>query len=118
MSYYTQADLVTKILDNLGVVPTGNTPQLEDVNRVINLLPAIVASVAGREILYIPDLNNVEDKYFLPFASIAAFMCTKEFGTTGDDLANLTQDNQNSILQLKVMTRGRPTYEILRTQNF
>jgi hypothetical protein len=118
MSYYTQADLVTKILDKLGVVPTGNTPQLEDVNRIIDLLPAIVESVAGREILYIPDINNIEGKYFLPFASIAAWECTEEFGTTGDDLSKLQQDNANAILELRVMTRGRPTYEILRTQNF
>jgi|SRR6185312_3589123 len=118
MAFYTQADLVTKILDKLGVVPTGNTPQLEDVNRIENLLPAIVESVAGREILYLPDLNNIEGKYFLPFASIAAWECTEEFGTTGDDLAKLEKDNGNAILQLRIMTRGRPTYETLRTQNF
>lgn len=118
MAFYSQTDLVTKILDKLGVVPTGNTPQLEDVNRVINLLPAIRDSVAGREILYIPDLNNIEGKYFLPFASIAAWECTEEFGTTGDDLAKLKEGNQNAILQMRVMTRGRPTYETLRTQNF
>jgi hypothetical protein len=118
MSYYTRADLVIKILDKLGVVPTGNTPQFEDMNRVINLLPAIVQSVAGREILYIPDLNNIEGKYFLPFATIAAWECTEEFGTTGDDLGKLKDSNATAILELKVMTRGRPTYEILRTQNF
>lgn len=115
MSYRSQADLVQEVLENLGVLPAGQLPQLEDTTRVVEKLPSIVASVAAREIVYIPDINNIPQQYFIPFSIIVAYECKDKFGLIGDAAASLTQDNTNAILQLRVMNRGRPTFEPLKT---
>ncbi|SRR6266704_1138703 len=115
MSTRTQADLVQEVLENLGVLPAGQLPQLEDTARVVEKLPSIVASVAGREIVYIPDLNAIPQQYFIPFSIIVAWECKDKFGLVGDAAAALKEDNANAILQLRVMNRGRPTFETLKS---
>jgi hypothetical protein len=115
MSYRSQSDLVQEVLENLGVLPAGQQAQLEDTARVVEKLPSIVASVAAREIVYIPDVNAIPQHYFIPFSVIVAYECKEKFGISADALAALTQDNQNAILQLRVMNRGRPTFETLKT---
>lgn len=114
----TRADLVVKILEKLGVVPEGQAPEVEDTARVDRNLPSLFNELAAREIVYVPDIEAIPDMWFLSLAKIAAYELRNEFGVTGEFEGTLSRANEEGILAIKVMTRGRPTYEPLKTVSF
>lgn len=118
MSYRTQADLVQKILEKLGVVPEGVAPNVEDTARVMANLPSVIEELAARQIVYVPDIENIPGQWFLSLAKVCAYELRDEFGIAGEQLADLTRSNLDGITNLKAMTYGRPTYEPQRTVTF
>ena len=118
MATRTQADLVIKILEKLMIVPEGQAPETDDIARVEANLPSVIEELAAREIVYVPDLANIPDAWFLSLAKICAYELRDEFGLAGESLATVSAANTEGILNLKVMTRGKPTYEPLRTVSF
>lgn len=118
MGTRTSADLVTKILEKLGVVPEGQIPEVEDTARIERNLASMIEELAAREIVYVADIENIPDAWFLSLASICAYEMRNEFGVTGEFEATLANGNQTAIDKLRVMTRGKPTYEPLKTVSF
>lgn len=118
MSTRTESDLVTEILEKLMVVPEGQAPEADDFARVQLDLPSVLESLAGREIVYVPDINNIPGAWFMDLAKVCAYEMRDKFGVAGEALVTVTNANNEGILNLKVMTRGRPTYEPLRTVSF
>lgn len=111
MSFRTSADLVIKVLDNLGVLPAGQVPGQEDTADIAASLPSVIEKLAGEEIVYVADINNIPGAWFLPLASIVAYELMEEFGVVGDDAQILMAKNQTARSALKAMNRGRPTYQ-------
>jgi hypothetical protein len=111
MSTRTQADLITKILEKLVVVPDGQAPEVEDTARVQLNLPSVLAELAAREIVYVSDPDNIPDEWFMSLAKICAWEMRDEFAVTGELLSALKLSNDEGISNIKIMTRGRPTYE-------
>jgi hypothetical protein len=118
MATRTSADLVTKILEKLFVVPEGQAPEVEDTARVELNLPSVLAELAAREIVYVTDPQNIPDAWFLSVAKICAYEMRDEFGLTGEALAACKLASDEGISNLKTMLRGRPTYETLKTLSF
>lgn len=118
MTTRTQADLVAKILEKLMIVPEGQAPEADDIARVETNLPSVIEELAAREIVYVPDLSNIPGAWFLSLAKVCAYEMRDEFGISGESLAQVTQANTEGILNLKQMTRGRPTYEPLKTLSY
>lgn len=118
MGTQTRADLVVKILEKLGVVPEGQAPEIEDAARVDRNLPALQQQLAAEEILYVGDLDAIPTQWFLALAKVCAYELRNEFGVTGEFEVTLKNGYDEGVRQLKVMNRGRPTYEPLRTVSF
>lgn len=118
MAVRTLSDLVLETLDCLGVLPAGQTAQVEDLNRISEAIPSILSELARREIVYIPDSNNIPDSDFRSLAEISAYECREKFGITGDDAVALKDKNNEAVAKLKVMHRGRPTYERSKIEYF
>lgn len=118
MGTRTQSDLVAKILEKLNVVPEGQAPEVEDTARVMRNLPSLLTELAAREIVYVADIENIPDEWFLSLAKICAYELRNEFGVTGDFEKALMNANMEGIANIKVMTRGRPTYEPLKALSF
>lgn len=118
MGYRTTADLLQEVLENLGVLAAGQTPEQEDLSRVQEKLPSIVALLSATEVVSIPDLNNIPDEWFIPLSDCVAYHCKGKFGINGDAAAALDNDYQLALLQFRVMNRGRPTYEPMRSDPF
>ena len=124
-AYRTQTDLVLEALANLGVLAAGQVPDVEDVQYVTEKLDAIFRMLAGLDICYIPDPNNIPGAFFSPLADIVAGDCATKFGSSPDDFAKLTQKGLGvppgsgaAAMALKQITRGRPTFEPLRVCYF
>ena len=118
MATQTRADLVNKILEKLGIVPEGQAAEIEDTARVDRNLPALIASLAAREIVYVGNIEAIPSEWFLDLAKVAAYELRNEFGVTGEFAGELKTANDEGVANIKVMTRGRPTYEPLKTFSY
>jgi hypothetical protein len=127
--YRTESDLVDEVLANLGVLSAGQPVDPEDYSYVQEKLPAVFRMLAALEICYAPDSNNIPGAWFSPLADILAGECCTKFGVTNDDFVKLTNKGLGgagsvsigagtAAQALKIMTRGRPTREPLRTESF
>jgi hypothetical protein len=110
----TRSDLVVEALANLGGLGAGQQPGAEDLAFIDEKLESIMDGLAAREIVYVPDLAAIPNQWFDSLAAIVADACKSKFGVAGDDVAMLMAGAQKAEMDLKVMTRGRPTYEPLR----
>lgn len=118
MAFYTQADLLQEVLENLGVLAAGQTPQQEDLARVEEKLPSIISLLSATEVVYIPDIENIPAEFFIPLSDCVTYHCKSKFGIVGDAAASVDQDYQIALLSFRVMNRGRPTGEILKSDPF
>lgn len=123
--YYTATDLVTEALANLGVLSAGQTIAPEDFNYVNDRLDAIFRKLGALEIVYVADPSNIPGEFFLDLAAIVAGECATKFGASADFIGPLISAGLGSppgsgtaAISLKIMNRGRPTYEAQRTDSF
>lgn len=127
--FRSSADLVTEALANLGVASTGEAIQPEDFAWVNEKLDPIFRKLAGLEIVYVSDPNNIPGAWFSDLADIVAGECATKFGITGEEYVTLLNKGLGgagpveigagtAAKSLKIMGRGKPTYEIQRIQNF
>ena len=127
--YRTSADLVTEALSNLGVLSTGEPLSPEDFNWVNEKLDAIFRQLGALEIVFVADPQNIPGAWFAALADIVAGECASKFGLVGQELEdkkNLGLGGKGQVpigagtaaMALKIMLRGRPTYEPLRFVNY
>ena len=127
--FYTANDLVNEALANLGVIAAGQPPSVEDFNAINSRIDAIFRKLAALEICYVADPNNIPGEWFTDLAAIVAGECATKFGASGDYVGVLINAGLGGFGQvvlgggtaaqsLKIMLRGRPTGEPLRTQSF
>jgi hypothetical protein len=127
--YRSSSDLVTEALANLGVLAAGQPIDPEDFNWVNEKLDSIFRKLAGLEISYIPDPSNIPGAWFSDLADIVAGECASKFGLVGQEFIDKVNKGLGGAGQvpigagtaaqsLKIMSRGRPTYEPLRIMNF
>jgi hypothetical protein len=123
--FRTSADLIAEVLANLGVLAAGQSPEVEDFQAVSSKLDATFRKLAALEICYVADPDNIQPEWFSDLADIVAGECASKFGVTNDDYAKLVARGLGSpigtgtaAMSLKIQLRGKPTYEILRTESF
>ena len=127
--YRTQADLIDETLANLGVKSAGQPTDPEDSSYVSEKLDSVVRKLAGLDIVYVPDINNIPGAWFSDLADIVAGECAEKFGQNGQGLADMVNKGLGgsgpvpvgggaAARSLKQMNRGRPTFETLRVEYF
>lgn len=127
--FRSSADLVTEALANLGVLSAGNPIDVEDFNWVNEKLDPIFRMIAALEIAYVSDPSNINGEWFAPLADIVAGECASKFGLVGQEFmdkvnkglggaGNVEIGAGTAAKALKIITRGRPTYEPHRMTNY
>jgi hypothetical protein len=117
----TASDLVLKVLSNLGVLAAGQTVATEDFNTVFNQLDSIFRKLGALEIVYVPDPNNIPGEWFTSIAAIVAGELSTDFGAGPEFVKaglGAPAGSGAAAIELKIMTRGRPTGEPQRTLSF
>lgn len=124
-AYRTQTDLINQALKNLGVLAAGNAADPEDYSTVQENVDPLIRTLASLDICYIGDPDNIPGELFLPLADVLADVCSSKFGSTPDDRRDLNTKGLGTppgtgtgAMSLRQINRGRPTYEVLRTQSF
>ena len=127
--FRSSTDLVTEALANLGVLSAGNPVDPEDFNWVNEKLDSIFRKLSGLEICYVPDPSNIPGAFFSDLADIVAGECASKFGLVGQEFidkvnkglggaGNVQIGAGTAAQSLKIMSRGKPTYEPLRFVNY
>lgn len=80
----TRIDLITRTLQVLGVLATGQTMAAEDQQLISDNLDAVLEELAGDEIVYVPDADEIEDAIFPSLAICVADRMAVDFGTAID----------------------------------
>jgi hypothetical protein len=78
----TRTDLIRRSLEVLGVLAAGQSPSAEDVSAISDNLQPVVDELAADEIVYIADLESIDDALFLSLAVCVADAMSDDFGVT------------------------------------
>jgi hypothetical protein len=127
--FRSSSDLVTEALANLGVLSAGQQIDVEDFSYVNEKLDVIYRKLAGLEIVFVSDPDNIPGSWFADLADIVAGECASKFGLVGQEFIDKVNRGLGgaggveigagtAAKSLKIMTRGRPTYEVLRFVNY
>lgn len=112
----TRTDLIHRALKNLGVLPQGQNPAAEEYNSVNDLVDPMLEDLIARDIVFIEDVDAIDEKYFLALGHVLAGQAQSEFGMQND--AALTARAQKGELDLQKIFATRPTYQTLEVQAF
>ena len=123
--FSTRADLVIEALGSLNAIGTGQIPDVEDVDYITGKVDSTLRMLAGLEICYIPDADNIPNLLLMPLASILASVCAEKFSPSPDDFNRMMQmglghppGSGQGAMAIKQIMRGRPTFEPLRVLYF
>ncbi|MCS3725504.1 hypothetical protein [Bradyrhizobium betae] len=127
--YRSSSELVLAVLKRTNVLAVGQAVDPEDYALVNDNLDSIFRKLAGLEIVYVGDRDNIPAGWFSDLVDIFAGECGSDLGVSGQDLVDLVNRGLGGPPQteigggaaaksLKIITRGKPTYEIYRMQTF
>ena len=86
----------------------GQAPSAEEYQSVSDLIDATVDELESRNVVFIPDVDKLEDRFFVPLGHIIAWRAAPEFGAAAD--ASLAALSVDAELTLKEMVRNETPY--------
>lgn len=102
---YTRQDLITLVLQNVGVLAAGQEASLEDRAAVDLRIDPKLAELAKREIITGLNADALDPAVFLHVADIIASACRVPFGITGNKAEVLTGAAAEAEASLKLLSR-------------
>ncbi|KQO88885.1 hypothetical protein ASF36_23960 [Methylobacterium sp. Leaf90] len=102
---YTRQDLITLVLQNVGVLAAGQEASIEDRAAVNLRIGPKLAELAKREIIAGLNADALDDAVFLHVADIIASACRVPFGITGNKAEVLTAAAAEAEASLKILSR-------------
>lgn len=115
----SQTELVTRALNKIGAVGSGQTASAEDVAIAQGALDPLLAELATLGVAYVVTSSDaaaeeIPDELFQGLATLLAMDIAAEFGMP----APVDEARQNAMNVLRRITAARPTYETLRADYF
>ncbi|OAH19238.1 hypothetical protein AX289_31430 [Methylorubrum populi] len=102
---YTRQDLISLVLQNVGVLAAGQEASLEDRAAVDLRIDPKLAELAKREIFVGLNADALDPAVFLHVADIIASACRVPFGITGNKAEVLTGAAAEAEASLKLLSR-------------
>lgn len=88
----TRAALINKALFNLGILSEGRPVRAAEVASVTASLDPIIANLSAHQVITVTDTNAIPNQYFLPLAAIVAASLMDEYGVTGTEAQQLSNN--------------------------
>lgn len=101
----TQAELVNRVLFDLGVLSDGREASAGEIASVANVLGPLTANLSANAIVTIADTNAIPNQYFIPFAAIVADSLKDEYGIQQEELQRVVAESISAQRNLKNLTR-------------
>lgn len=108
MTTINRAELVNLALDELQVTGVGQTPAIEDYEKVDGAVDGLLARLAQERIVLVSDDDAIPEAISEPLAELLAERCTRAFGKPRDPV--LRKEMEDRIRRVVAST---PTYEPL-----
>lgn len=80
----TKADLVREVMGELFSLASGQTVAADDQLWIEQRIQPTLDSLAGRNIVYVPDADDIDDAIFNHLAEYLALVCGPKFGRPRD----------------------------------
>ena len=112
----TRADLVLAIMENLGAIAAGQSVSAEDYDTIVRRVDPKNEELNARLVGYVPDTNDIEDEYFLPFVKIMAAECASIFGIEGAKAEEVKKGGLDGEEALRAVVRPKGTRQMLVTE--
>lgn len=127
--YRTSSELVIEVLKRTGVLSPGQAIDADDFSLVNDGLESIFRKLSGLEIVFVADRDNIPAAWFFDLADIVVGESASNLGIVGQELNDLIAKGLGGLSgldigagaaakSLKIINRGRPTYEVHRQQSF
>lgn len=113
MTTKTRPELVSQALANLGALQAGQTPADEDASTIDGYVEGMLARLSAKGIVTVSDDSEIPTEWFNSLADILADDAALEFGAAKNPQKVLLAENE-----LRIMTRGQPTREVLTSEYF
>lgn len=116
MATKTRRQLVDQALDNLGALPTGQTPSAEDVARMDGYVDPVIEELAEKRIVEVDDLQAIPAAWFLPLSYLLSGAAAAAFGAANDPrILLLAKEGRTSLHE---MMQTVPTYNRAQPEYF
>lgn len=92
--------------------------RLKNLTRIVLIdrnLDQILANLAALEVVYLVDVTAIPDEWFTLLAAIVADQCRNKFELDLPTLQKVAADGAQALSDLRTLTRGRPSFNTLRT---
>lgn len=120
---------MVQVLDDLRITSVGEPIDPEDFSKVNGQLDSIFRKLAGLEIVFVADPNNIPGAWFKDLSKIVAGEMCGSFGLVGQEFMDKVNEGLGgqggveigagaAAKSLKIMGRGKPTFEPLRFFNY
>ena len=101
----TRTELVHRALRNLGALPQGESPDVQEFNNVDALIDPMIEDLIARNISHIRDVDAIEDHHFLALGHVLAGHALSEFGLQNDPaLAARAQKGEQDLKEIDMNT--------------
>jgi len=109
----TEADFVTTVAENLGVIGAGQTVNAEDGALIRRRMTGVFARLAREELTTVANTDDIPAAESLALADIVAFDCAVPFGISGGKLTELASFADKARDSLRLVVSERPYKDTL-----
>ncbi len=120
----SREELVNRVAKFLGKLVAGQPLEAEDYASIDDELESVIENLSSRGIVYVPDLDSIDDGIFLPLARVIAAAVCSDFAVPLASIAGFvgptpeTTEPRKSEIELRVMGRNPPSNDTIRVVNF
>ena len=114
----TRRDLVLRALDVLGVSAVGQAPAAEDFAAVDAQVDPVLGVLAGLEVVYVADPDEIPAEFLNPIADVLAYALCTDFAVGDTEKAEMRVKDAQAKADLRFMNRGRPTGQRMTAEYF
>jgi len=114
----TRADLIERVLQNLGVWQAGQDLPPEDYRVVDQNLERHLAAMGKANVYIVDDANNVPDEAMTEIAAYLANEYAPVFGLAGEELTEIKQRAGLGEMALRFHRVAAPTYQPMKVDYF
>lgn len=108
----TRAELISRVMKNLGVWQAGQDLPPEDYSAIDEDLDRTLAAMGKADIYQVEDQENINDEAFTEIAAYLALEYAGVFGVAGEELAELKQRAALAEQALRYQRAMGPTYQV------
>jgi hypothetical protein len=109
----TRESLVNRIAKLLRISVAGEALGAVEFASINDEIPSLVATLNSRGVVYIPDVEEIEDDIFDPLARVLASRLCTDLGVTLGDIPGFETEPMRSEMELRSISRSPSVNDVI-----